>query len=102
MKKLLLFIGLAVASASYGQAGIPSEDAGANNIVYMGQDENGYPIYKNVRPFESIGSKIAISLFSVFGTALTIKIVRDRKEENELKEAEEKAKNRFMQKDVEI
>lgn len=102
MKKLALFIGLAVASLSYGQAGVPSEDMGMNNIIYMGQDENGYPIYKNTNLFESIGSKIAVSLFGVFGTALTIKIVRDRKEENKLKEAEEKANNRYKQENVEM
>ena len=102
MKKLFLFIGLAVASISYGQAGVPSENMGSNNQVFMGYDEQGYPIYKNIRPFESIGSKIAMSVFGIFGTAITIKIVRDRKEENKQREEEEKAKNRFMQEDVEI
>ena len=102
MKKLFLFIGLAVASLSYGQAGVPTENMGSNNQVYMGQDENGYPIYKNIRPFESIGSKIAISVFGIFGTAITVKIVRDRKEAKKQEEAEEKAKNRFLQENVEM
>lgn len=102
MKKLALFIGLAVASVSYGQAGVPWENSGSNNQVYLGQDENNFPIYKNINHFESLGSKIAISLFGAFASAVTIKIVRDRKEENELKEAEEKAKNRFKQENVEM
>lgn len=102
MKKLALFIGLAIASLSYGQAGVPSENMGSNNQVYMGQDENGYPIYKNIRPFESIGSKIAMSVFGIFGTAITIKIVRDRKADIKQEEEEEKAKNRYQQKNVDI
>ena len=102
MKKLVLFIALVVSGISYGQAGVPSENKGSNNQVFMGYDEQGYPIYKNVNHFESIGSKIAVSLFTIFGTALTIKIVRDRKREDEQKEEEEKAKNRYMQKNVEI
>ena len=99
MKKLVLFIGLVISSVSYGQAW---EDAGSNNSTFMGYDEEGYAIYKNVKPFESLGSKIAVSFFGVFGTALTIKIVRDRRKEDELKEAEEKAKNRYIQENVEI
>ena len=89
MKKLVLLIALVVSGISYGQAGVPSENMGSNNQVYMGQDENGYPIYKNIKPFESIGSKIAVSVFGVFVSGVTTLIIHDKRED---KREEEKKK----------
>ena len=87
MKKLVLFIVLFVSGISYGQS---SENSGANNQVYMGQDENGYPIYKNINHFESLGSKIAVSVFGVFVSGVTTLMIHDKREAK--KEEEKEAK----------
>jgi hypothetical protein len=94
MKKLVLLVGLVVSMNAFGQAW---EDAGANNSVYIRQDENNYPIYKNVNPFESLGAKLAVSAFGAFVTGVTIKIVRDRRKEDERREKEP-----LIQENVEI
>ncbi len=94
MKKLVLLVALSLSGLLYGQAW---ENSGSNNSVYVGQDENNYPIYKNVRPFESLGAKLAVSAFGAFVTGVTIKIVRDRR-----KEDEEREKEPLVQKNVEI
>ncbi len=94
MKKLVLLFALSLAGLSYGQAW---EDAGMNNVEYLGQDENNYPIYKTTHPFESLGAKLAFSAFGAFVTGVTIKMVRDRRKED--KEREEQP---LIQKNVEI
>jgi hypothetical protein len=94
MKKLVLLFALSLTGLSYGQAW---ENSGADNTVYVGQDENNYPIYKTIRPFESLGAKLAVSAFGAFVTGVTIKIVRDRRKED--KEREEQP---LIQKNVEI
>ena len=94
MKKLVLLFALSLTGLSYGQAW---ENSGADNTVYVGQDENNYPIYKTIRPFESLGAKLAVSAFGAFVTGVTIKIERDRR-----KEDKEKEEQPLIQKNVEI
>ena len=94
MKKLVLLFALSLTGLSYGQAW---ENSGADNTVYVGQDENNYPIYKTIRPFESLGAKLAVSAFGAFVTGVTIKIVRDRRKEDERREKEP-----LIQENVEI
>ena len=94
MKKLVLLILLFVSGVSYSQAW---ENSSSNNTVYLGQDENNYPIYKTVNPFVSLGSKIAASVFGVFASGLTTKIIHDRRKERKRKEQEP-----LLQKNVEI
>jgi hypothetical protein len=94
MKKLVLLVALSLSGLSYGQAW---ENAGSNNQVYLGQDENNYPIYKNINHFESLGAKLAVSAFGAFVTGVTIKIIRDRRKEDEQREKEP-----LIQENVEI
>lgn len=89
MKKLVLLIALVVSGISYGQA---SEDAGMNNIEYLGQDENNYPIYKNTNHFESLGSKIAVSVFGVFVSGVTTLIIHDKREDKREEENKKEVK----------
>jgi len=98
MKKLVLLVALSLSGLSYGQAW---ENSGSNNSVYVGQDENNYPIYKNVRPFESLDSKIAITtLVSGIGAFITYIIV-DRRKERKAQELEQE-QHPLIQENVEI
>lgn len=98
MKKLVLLVALSLSGLSYGQAW---EDAGADNIVYVGQDENNQPIYRNVRPFESLGAKIGISVaVSGIGAFITHIIVDRRKERKE--QEREQEQHPLIRENVEI
>jgi hypothetical protein len=49
--------------------------------LYLGQDENNYPIYQNIRPFYSPSAKIAVGIFSGMVTGIsTYMIVKRQKE----------------------
>jgi len=74
MKKII--IGFVLCSSfSFGQS--------SPNTIYLGQDENNYPIYKNIRPFSSLGSKFALGITVGGITAIITKIIVDRKREDE-------------------
>lgn len=98
MKKLVLLVALSLSGLSYGQAW---ENSGSNNSVYVGQDENNYPIYKNVRPFESLGSKIAMTTLVSGISAFITYIIVDRRKERKAQELEQE-QHPLIQENVEI
>ena len=98
MKKLVLLILLFVSGVSYSQAW---ENSSSNNTVYLGQDENNYPIYKNVRPFESLGSKIAMTTLVSGISAFFTYMIIDRRKERKAQELEQE-QHPLIQENVEI
>jgi hypothetical protein len=98
MKKLVLLVALSLSGLSYGQAW---ENSGSNNSVYVGQDENNYPIYKNVRPFESLGSKIAMTTLVSGISAFFTYMIIDRRKERKAQELEQE-QHPLIQENVEI
>jgi hypothetical protein len=88
MKKLVLLLGIAVSLNAFGQS--------SGNIVYMGQDENNAPIYKNVKPFSSFSAKAGITIAVSGITAFIIYVFTDKKKE------EVEVEETFEQENVEI
>lgn len=88
MKKLVLLLGVVVSLNAFGQT--------SGNTVYMGQDENNYPIYKNIRPFSSSSAKAGITIALSGVSAFIIYIFTDRKKEDI------KVEETFEQENVEI
>lgn len=86
MKKLILLVGLAVSMNAFSQ-----------NTVYLGQDENNYPIYKDVKPYSNTSARIGISIVTSGISAFIIHVFVDRKKEKEKAEKEP-----FKQENVEI
>ena len=72
MKSILITLLLLISSIGFSQSD--------PTTVYLGQDENNYPIYENIRPFYSTSAKIALSIFSsAFTSITTYLIVENRK-----------------------
>jgi hypothetical protein len=86
MKKLILLVGLVVSVNAFSQSS-----------VYLGQDENNYPIYKNVKPFSNLSARIGISVVTSGISAFIIHVFVDRK-----KEKEQAEKEPLLQENVEI
>ena len=81
MKKLVLLLGVVASLNAFGQS--------TGNVTYLGQDENGFPIYKNLHPFESLSSKIGLAIASSGVTAFIVYVFTDRKKEKETPKVEE-------------
>lgn len=88
MKKLVLLLGIAVSLNAFGQS--------SGNTVYLGQDENNAPIYKDVKPFSNLSARIGISVAVSGITAFIIYVFTDKKKE------EVEVEETFEQENVEI
>ena len=86
MKKLLLFF-LPFTALSQSDP----------TTVYLGQDENNYAIYENIRPFYTTSSKIALGIFGSLVTGISTYMIVERR-----KEKKRKQQQPYLQENVEI
>jgi hypothetical protein len=71
MKKLIIIL---FPNALYGQSD--------PTTIYLGQDENNYAIYENIRPFYTTSAKVAVGIFSGMVIGISTYIIVKRQKEN--------------------
>ena len=77
MKKLVIIFGISANLFAQQSSETPNPTQ-----VFAGYDENGYAIYKNIKPFYTLGSKIALGICGGGITAIVTKIICDRRRED--------------------